>query len=45
MLPILNGSIDISELPKAQKKLEDAGYLKIVAEAKKQVDEFLVSKK
>lgn len=44
MLPILNGSIDISELPKAQKKLEDAGYLKIVEEAKKQVDEFLASK-
>lgn len=44
MLPILNGSMDISELPKVQKKLEDAGYLKIVAEAKKQVDEFLASK-
>lgn len=45
MLPILNGSLDISELPKVQKKLEDAGYLKIVDEAKKQVDEFLASKK
>lgn len=45
MLPILNGSVDISELPKAQKKLEDAGYLKIVEEAKKQVSEFLANKK
>lgn len=45
MLPILNGSLDTSYLPKAQKKLEDAGYLKIVAEAKKQVNAFVAAKK
>jgi len=45
ILPILNGSMDISELPKAQKKLEDAGYLKIVEEAKKQVADYIASKK